>query len=156
MVNIRGREDGPIRKPTPKKKKPRKALGSGGRKPKEAGRRYEKSFAEKYGHRTQLGSGAFGAVDPSLVGDVLGEIGRLKLAFETKSWDKVDGKGEKVVSFHKSLLDKIEREAELLGRAPIFIYHIKNDTNEWAVVKYSWLQSLIEQWERDIQAFIDG
>lgn len=154
MVNIRGREDGPIDKPKPKEKKPRKPL-RGGRKPKEAGRRYEARFAERYGMRRQVGSGAFGVADPTLVGDVVGEIGRLKLLFEAKSWDKVDGRGEKVVSFSKSLLDKINREAELLGREPIFIYHIKNDTTEWAVVKYNWLHELIKKWESEIKALID-
>lgn len=155
MVSIRGREDGPIRKPTPKKKKSPTGLRRGGKKPKEAGRRYEARFAEKYGMRRQVGSGAFGVADPLLVGDIIGEIGRLRLLFEAKSWDKVDGRGEKVVSFSKSLLDKISREAEVLGREPIFIYHIKNDPTEWAVVRYDWLQQLIEKWETEIKALID-
>lgn len=132
----------PVPKPKKKVKAPPKPM-RGGRKPKEAGRRYEKKFADKYGFKRVLGSGAFGAMDPMLNGDVSGEIGRLKILFEAKSWDKVDGRGEKVVSFSAALLDKIAKEAELLGRAPIFIYHIKNSTDEWAVVKYDWLHETL-------------
>jgi hypothetical protein len=125
-------------------------MARGGRKPKEAGRRYEKSFADKYGYHRQVGSGAFGALDPTLLGDVVGEIGRLKLLFETKSWDKVDGRGEKVVTFPVSLLDKISREAALLQKTPVFIYHVKGSTDEWAVVKWDWFHNLLSDLFREI------
>lgn len=139
----------PAPKPKKKIKSAPKGLSRGGKKPKEAGRRYEKKFADQYGFKRVLGSGAFGAMDPMLNGDVSGEIGRLKLLFEAKSWDKVDGRGEKVVSFPAALLAKIAKEAELLGRAPIFLYHIKGDTEEWAVVKYSWLhETLTSLWQQ--------
>lgn len=150
MVSINPAQ-GPIPKPKKREKKPAKGLSRGGRKPKEAGRRYEKSFADRYGMRRQVGSGAFGVVDPMLLGDVVGEIGRLRLLIEAKSWDKVDGRGEKVVSFSKALLEKISREAQVLGREPLFIYHIKGDTEEWAVVRYDWLHDLITKWEDEIQ-----
>jgi len=149
MVSINP-ANGPIPKPKKRPKKTQAGLRRGGKKPKEAGRRYEKSFADKYGMRRQVGSGAFGSVDPLLVGDVIGEIGRLKLLFEAKSWDKVDGRGEKVVTFSKALLDKISKEAQLLGRAPIFLYHIKGESDEWAVVRYDWLHDLITKWEEEI------
>ena len=150
----------PVPKPPKKIKKPASGLGRspfkrGGKKPKEAGRRYEKSFADKYGYRRQVGSGAFGAVDPMLLGDVVGEIGRLKLLFETKSWDKVDGRGEKVVSFPASLLDKISAEAALLGRTPIFIYHIKGASDEWAVVRYDWLHNTLTSLIKTIEEMED-
>lgn len=154
MVSINP-ADGPIPKPAKKVKNPR-PLGRGGRKPKEAGRRYEKAFADKYGFQRQVGSGAFGVVDPLLLGDVKGEIGSRKLLLECKSWEKVSGRGEKVVSFPAALLDKIAKEAELLGRSPVFIYHIKNSTDEWAVVKFSWLYELIEDYERQIEELSNG
>lgn len=139
----------PVPKPQKKIKAPPKGLRRGGRKPKEAGRRYEKKFADTYGFKRVLGSGAFGSQDPTLNGDVSGEIGRLKLLFEAKSWDKVDGRGEKVISFPAALLAKIAKEAELLGRAPIFIYHLKGSTDEWAVVKYEWLhETLTSLWNQ--------
>jgi hypothetical protein len=118
-------------------------MSRGGKKPKEAGRRYEKSFADRYGYRRQVGSGAFGGVDPTLLGDVVGEIGRLKFLFETKSWDKVDGRGEKVVTFPVALLHKIAKEAELLQKIPIFVYHVKGASDEWAVVKWDWFHNLL-------------
>lgn len=131
----------PAKGPIPKPKKILKQKG--GRKPKETGRRYEKHFADKFGYHRQVGSGAFGAVDPTLLGDVTGEIGRLRLLFETKSWDKVDGRGEKVVTFSVSLLNKIAKEAELLERVPVFIYHVKGSTDEWAVVKWDWFHTIL-------------
>lgn len=133
----------PVPKPPKKEKKFKSSLNRGGKKPKEAGRRYEKSFADRYGYRRQVGSGAFGSVDPMLLGDVVGEIGRLKFLFETKSWDKVDGRGEKVVTFPVALLHKIAKEAELLQKIPIFVYHVKGASDEWAVVKYDWFHDTL-------------
>jgi hypothetical protein len=86
---------------------------------------------------------------------LVGEIGRLKLAFENKSWEQYNGKGEKTVSFPVALLDKIAKEAELLAREPIFIYHVKGASTEWAVVNYEWLHNLITQWENDILALME-
>lgn len=140
--------NGPI--PKPRKKAKTTGLSRGGRKPKEAGRRYERKFADQYGFRRQVGSGAFGPHNPDLLGDVIGDIGHLKLLFENKSWDKVDGRGEKVVSFPVALLTKISKEAELLGRIPIFIYHVKGASDEWAVVKYEWLHDTLMQLTQQI------
>jgi hypothetical protein len=126
-------------------------MARGGKKPREAGRRYEKAFADKFQMRRQVGSGAFGGADPMLHGDVIGEIGRLKLLIEAKSWNKVDGRGEKVVSFSVSLLDKISREADLLGRLPIFVYHVKGSSDEWAVVRFDWLYETIKALELEVE-----
>lgn len=139
-----------VPKPPKREKKPGRGLQRGGAKPKEAGRRYEHSFAKRFGFQRQVGSGAFGVADPMLQGDIKGEIGRLKLLFEAKSWDKRDSKGEKTVTFPAALLDKIAKEAEVLGRDPIFIYHVKGSGDEWAVVKYDWLHALIARWEQEI------
>jgi hypothetical protein len=131
------------------------SLNRGGRKPKAAGGRYEHAFAKKFGFRRVVGSGAFGHVDPTLKGDVLGEIGRLKLAFETKSWEQYDGRGKKTVSFSVALLDKIAAEAKILGREPIFVYHVKGASNEWAVLEYQWLHDLITRYEKEIMELLD-
>ena len=87
-----------------------------------------------------------------LLGDVVGEIGRLRLLFELKSWTVVEGRGEKTVTFPLSLLEKIASEAEVLGRVPVFVYHVKNASNEWAVVEYSWLHKTISYYEETIAA----
>lgn len=158
MVSINP-ASGPIEKPRKKPKKAPTGLRRGGRKPKEAGKRYERSFADKYDFRRQVGSGAFGVSDPMLVGDVVGEIGRLRMLFEAKSWEKFDARGEKVVTFQKDLLEKISREAQILGREPIFLYHYKGDTEEWAVVRYDWLHDLVKRWEEEIlrmAEYLDG
>lgn len=146
----------PVPKPKKQPKKARVPMARGGRKPKEAGRRYEKSFADRYGYRRQVGSGAFGTVDPMLLGDVVGEIGRLKMLFETKSWDRVDGRGKKVVTFPVSLLEKISKEAQLLQRAPVFIYHVKGASDEWAVVKWDWFHNLLTDLFREIEELSGG
>lgn len=130
-------------------------MARGGRRPKEAGRRYEHAFAGKYDYKRIVGSGAFAAEDPLLSGDVAAEIGELKLLFEAKSWHQVNGRGEKIVAFHVSLLDKISREAKLQMREPIFIYHMKGASNEWAVVEYEWLHDLITRWEATIKALLE-
>lgn len=149
-------------KPPKKEKKPRSPLSYGGKKPKEAGRRYELSFAKRYDEpdgprshtgkplihfRRRPGSGAF----LELKGDILGDLVQLKLLFEAKSWHKMDGRGEKTVTFPASLLYKLDEEAKTEDRVPMFIYHIKNDSEEWAVIRYSWLHDKIRTYELAIR-----
>jgi hypothetical protein len=157
---------GATAKPEKREKAPRVGLRSGGRKSKDAGRSYEQRFARRYDEpdgptdakgkplvhfKRVPGSGAF----VELKGDVLAEIVALNLAFELKSWNKVDGRGEKTVTFPASYLAKIEQEASVLNRHPIFIYHIKGDSEEWAVVKYSWLHSKFREYELQIRALTE-
>lgn len=146
----------PIPKPTPKPKKAPVGLRRGGRKPKDAGRRYEHSFANKHGYKRIVGSGAFGALDPMLLGDVSGEIGRVKFLAELKSYNRVDGRGSKVISFPVSILEKIKNEAILVNRVPLLIYHVKGATNEWAILDFDDLKSLIEGYEQEIERLSDG
>lgn len=148
MPSIRGPEIGTIAKPEPK---PR-----GGKKPKDAGRRYERQFSHKYGFQRVVGSGAFGGVDPLLKGDVKGQIGSLKLLFELKSLNKLDSKGAKTVTFPVSWLDKIDTEAQAEGRFPIFAYHVKGETREWAVIRMDKLIELINDYERQIEELSSG
>lgn len=147
----------PISKPPPREKKPRKPLrrtpmARGGRKPKEAGRRYERDFSNKYGFQRQVGSGAFGKLDPMLVGDVAGAIGKLKFLFELKSLEQYNGRGERTVSFPKAWLDKINLEAKSVGRLPVFIYHLKGAPEEWAVIRYDVLYAILTELEEQIAA----
>lgn len=140
----------PAPKPKPKVKKPKPSFQRGGRKPKDAGRRYEASFAKKYAMTRVVGSGAFGAVDPTLHGDVSGAIGRKQYLIETKSYDRVDGRGEKIVTFPVAFLDKISKEAQVMGKIPLFIYHVKNSSEEWAVVRFDWLYETLSALETEI------
>ena len=157
---------GATAKPEKREKAPRVGLRSGGRKSKDAGRRYEQRFAQKYDepdgptsasgkplvhYKRVPGSGAF----VELKGDVLAEIGTLAIAFELKSWNKVDGRGEKTVTFPTSLLDKIDAEAKTLNRVPILIYHPKGSEEEWAVVRYSWLHERFREYELQIHALTE-
>lgn len=153
MASIRP-SNGPIPKPRKREKSTPKPMSRGGRKPKEAGRAYESRFAKKYDYHRQVGSGAFASEDPTLAGDVVADIGTLKLLIETKSWDKIDGRGEKTVTFPVALLDKISAEARLLMREPIFLYHVKGASNEWAVIEYEWLHDLVTHWESTILALV--
>jgi len=143
MGSIRGTENGPILKPEPKIK--------GGRKPKDAGKRYERSFAQKYGYKRVVGSGAFGLVDPTLQGDVVAQIGPLDMLLELKSLTKVDGRGEKTVNFPLLFLEKIEQEAASIGKIPGLVYHVKGDTKEYIVLRFDWFKELVEDYERQLE-----
>lgn len=103
--------------------------------------------------RRQVGSGAFGNVDPILKGDIKGEIGRLLLLFEAKSWDQVDGRGAKTVSFPVALIDKIEAEALTEDRFPIFVYHPKGSQREIAFCYYDRLHALLKEAYRQLMAY---
>jgi len=155
--------EGPIPKPVKVEKAPYRGLPRGGKKSKDAGRSYEQRFTRKYDepdgaldhnckplvhyHRVP-GSGAF----VTLPADVLAEIGSLNIAFELKSWLQLDGRGAKTVAFSASLLDKIDEEARQLNRVPMFVYHIKGDSEEWAVIRYSWLAEKLRDYEVQIRA----
>lgn len=143
MGSIRGPEIGPISKPEPKIR--------GGRKPKDAGRRYERAFAQKIGGKRVVGSGAFGVADPSLVGDVVAKVGRLDMLLELKSLFQLDGKGKRTVTFPLSWLEKIEKEATSVGKIPGFIYHPKGYPHEYIVLRFAWFKELIEDYERQIE-----
>lgn len=143
MSNIRGIETGPILKPEPKIR--------GGKKPKEAGRRYERALAQKYGFKTVLGSGAFGAVDPTLQGDVVAKIGDLDMLLELKSLNKIDGRGEKIVNFPLSFLEKIDQEARSMNKVPGLIYHPKGSTQEYIVLRFDWFKEKIEDYMAQIE-----
>lgn len=156
----------PAPKPTKKEKKPRSPLSFGGKKPKEAGRRYELSFSKKYDEpdgptwpsgkpmiyvRRRPGSGAF----VELKGDILADIVKLRIMFEAKSWAQVDGRGEKTVTFPTSLLYKLDEEAKTEDRVPMLIYHVKNDSEEWAVIRYSWLHAKLRDYELQVQSLTE-
>ncbi len=145
MVNIRGEEDGPILKPPPKIK--------GGKKPKDAGRRFERQIASKYGGQRVVGSGAFGPVDPALVGDVRIPVGHLKLLAEAKKRaPKINMRGEKSITLSVDMLDKIEREARIGGEVDILIFGVKGRTTEWAVIQWDKLYAMLQDYERQIDA----
>jgi hypothetical protein len=145
--SIRGTEEGPILKPEPKIK--------GGRKPKDAGKRYERSFSQKYGGKRVVGSGAFGLVDPTLQGDVMIKIGPLDMLLELKSLTKVDGRGQKIVNFPLAFLEKIEQEAKSIGKVPGLIYHAKGDTKEYLIVRFDFFKVLVEDYERQLEELED-
>lgn len=143
MGSIRGIETGPILKPEPKIR--------GGRKPKDAGKRYERSFAQKFGYKRVVGSGAFGLVDPMLQGDVMAKIGRLDMLLELKSLTKVDSRGAKTINFPLSFLEKIELEAKSIGKVPGLLYHVKGSTQEYIILRFDWFKELVEDYERQIK-----
>ena len=143
MVSIRGEEDGPILKPPPKPK--------GGRKPKDSGRRFEKQIADKYGGQRVVGSGAFGPVDPMLVGDVRLTVGTLKFLTEAKKRaPKINMRGEKSITLSTDMLDKIEREALIGGEEPILIFGVKGRSSEWVIMRWDRLHWILSEQERQI------
>lgn len=142
MSSIRGPERGPILKPEPKIR--------GGKKPREAGRRYERAFAQKYGFKTVLGSGSFGKVDPSLQGDVVATFGGIDWLLEAKSLNKIDGRGEKIVNFPLSFIEKIALEAASMNKIPGLIYHPKGSSKEYIVLDFGWFLDLVEDYKRQI------
>lgn len=147
MGSIRGPERGPILKPEPKIR--------GGKKPKEAGIRYERLFTQKHGGKRVIGSGAFGHVDPALKGDIAITIGDKDYLLESKSLNKISGRGEKIVNFPLSFLEKITLEADSMGRIPGLIYHPKGSTEEYLFVRFSWFKELVEDYVRQIKELED-
>ena len=143
MPSIRGTEVGPILKPEPKIK--------GGKKPKDAGKRYERAFAQKNDFKRVVGSGAFGTVDPALQGDVGAKIGDLDMLLELKSLNKINGRGEKIVNFPLSFLEKIDQEARSMNKVPGLIYHPKGSTQEYIVLRFDWFKDKIEDYMAQIE-----
>lgn len=149
---------GPVPKPQKRIKEPSRGLQRGGKKPKEAGRRYEQRVRDKFHEpplvivKRQVGSGAFGKVDPMLLADLLIDIGRLKLAAEVKSWATVDGRGEKTITVPASVLYKLDLEAKTMNRDPIGIFHMKNSEEEWCFIRMSWFVEKLKDYEGTIIA----
>lgn len=147
MGSIRGTESGPILKPEPKIR--------GGKKPKDAGRRYERSFSQKHDYKRVVGSGAFGLVDPNLQGDVVATIGDMDFLLELKSLNKVNGRGEKIVNFPLAFLEKIDQEARSMNKIPGLIYHPKGSTQEYIVLRFDWFKEKIEDYMAQIEHLQD-
>ena len=155
---------GPIPKPEKREKAPRQGLRrSGGKSPGESGRKYERHFVNKYDEpdgpkgtngkplihfKRNPGSGAF----VELKGDVLGDIVALKLMFELKTWAKHTARGEKTMTLPMEILYKLDEEAKTENRVPMLIYHTKGDSEEWAVIRYSWLHEKIRDYELQIRS----
>lgn len=115
----------------------RTGIKSGGRKPKDAGRRQEREFAKKYDEFTRVvGSGAFGGFDPLLQGDLKGDIGRKKFLLEMKSWATVNAAGEKTINVPVSVLDKVRVEALPTDRHAGLVFHPKG-TNRYIAI-FDW------------------
>lgn len=85
-----------------------------------------------------MGSGAFGNLDPTLRGDLKGQIGRKKFLLEMKAYSTVNAKGEKTINIPLSVLDKIRKEAdyEIPPRHAGVIFHPMN-TNRWIAI-FDW------------------
>jgi hypothetical protein len=139
----------PVPKP-PKKVKKAPAKKRGGKAPKKAGIRQEANFRDQYdGFERVVGSGAFGAYDPTLRGDLKGQIGRKRFLLEMKAWTTVNARGEKTISLPISVLDKIREEAdmELTPRHAGVIFHPMN-SNRWIAI-FDWqdLYDLLKEQE---------
>lgn len=141
----------PIPKPPKKAPRERSKLAGGGKKPREAGRRQEKAFADLYGFTRVLMSGAAGALDPTLAGDIRGEVGRKKFLLEMKAWNKVDARGEKTINLPLSILDKIRKESDNLARYGGVIYHPKGSSRYIAIFDWADFHSLLSEQEEIIE-----
>lgn len=73
----------------------------GGKAPRKAGIKQEGNFVNLYdGFRRVVGSGAFGNFDPTLKGDIKGEVGRKRFLLEMKAWATVNGRGKRRSACH--------------------------------------------------------
>ncbi len=158
MANIRGLETGPIPKPKKKEKKPttilrRTGIKRGGKAPRKAGIKQEANFRDKYeGFVRVVGSGAFGAYDPNLRGDLKGQVGRKKFLLEMKAWTTVNAKGEKTINIPLSVLDKIRQEAdyEITPRHAGVIFHPMNTTRWIAIFDWDDFYNILSEQEEYI------
>jgi hypothetical protein len=141
----------PAKRGLPKPPKKRSKIAGGGRAPKEAGRRKEREFANQYDFTRVVGSGAFGVADPTLGGDIRGEVGTKKFLLEVKSWEKVNARGEKTINLPISILDKIRQEAEVLTRYGGVIFHPKGTSRYIAIFDWNDFYQLLKSQEEEIE-----
>lgn len=128
----------------------------GGRKPKKAGVRQEREFANTYeGFERVIMSGAAGVYDPLLKGDIRGIIGRNKFLLEMKAWLSVDGKGEKTINVPLSVLDKVRKEGETEGRYSGVVFHPKNTNRYIAIFDWDDFYKLLTEQEEYINRLED-
>jgi hypothetical protein len=140
----------------PKKIKTRSKIAGGGRKPKEAGRRKEREFANQYGFTRVVGSGAFGPADPLLGGDIRGEIGRKKFLLEMKSHAIIDATGAKTVRIPLAVLDKIRKESEVLERYGMVVFHPKGTNRYIVIADWEDFYSILTEQEQYIKILEDS
>jgi hypothetical protein len=138
----------------------RTGIKRGGRKPKDAGRRQEREFANKYEEFTRVvGSGAFGNFDPVLKGDLKGRIGRKPFLLEMKSWATVDATGAKTINLPLHVLDKVRIEGLTENQYAGVVFHPKGTTRYIAIFDWEDFYNLFKEQEEYIarlEAFIDG
>jgi hypothetical protein len=149
---------GPIPKPTKKPKAAPKGIKRGGKAPRKSGIRQEHAFTEDYPEfKRVIASGAFGAYDPTLRGDLKGDLGRKRFLLEMKAWSTVDARGQKTINLPLSVLDKIRQEAdyETPARHAGVIFHPMN-TNRWIAI-FDWddLYHVLSEQEEYIQKLED-
>jgi hypothetical protein len=129
----------------PKKSKPT-GIKRGGKAPRKAGIKQESNFVNRYNDpedenvtfKRVIASGAFGGIDPTLRGDIKGEVYRKRFLLESKAWATVNAAGEKTVHIPLSVLDKIRKEAdfEIPPRHAGVVFHPMN-TNRWIAI-FDW------------------
>jgi hypothetical protein len=150
-----------VPKPPKKAKKPAKRL-RGGKAPRKAGIKQEGNFRDTYdGFRRVVGSGAFGNYDPTLKGDLKGEVGRKKFLLEMKAWTVINGKGEKTITVPLSVLDKIRQEAdvEIPPRHAGVIFHPMRTSRWIAIFDWDDFYNVLHEQEEYIarlEAALDG
>lgn len=150
-----------VPKPAKREKKPRTTLlrtgiKRGGKAPRKAGIKQEGNFVSIYNEpeddnvsfRRVIASGAFGAIDPTLRGDIKGEVYRKRFLLEMKAWATINAAGQKTINVPLSVLDKIRQEAdyEIPPRHAGVIFHPMN-SNRWVAI-FDWqdfFEVLMEQ-----------
>ncbi len=130
----------------------RTGIKRGGRKPKAAGLRQEREFANKYDEFTRVvGSGAFGNFDPVLKGDLKGFIGRKPFLLEMKSWATVDATGAKTINIPLHVLDKVRIEAETMNQNAGVVFHPKGTNRYIAIFDWDDFYKLFKEQEEYIE-----
>lgn len=147
----------------------RTGIKRGGKAPRKAGIKQESNFVNTYNDpendevtfKRVVASGAFGAIDPTLRGDIKGQVYRKRFLLESKAWATVNAAGEKTIHIPLSVLDKIRKEAdyEIPPRHAGVIFHPMN-TSRWIAI-FDWddfYNVLVEQEEyiARLEAELDG
>lgn len=146
----------------PKKVKEKKAKSRGGKAPRKAGIKQEANFRDQHeGFDRVVGSGAFGNYDPTLRGDLKGQVGRKRFLLEMKAWTVINGRGEKTITVPLSVLDKIRKEAdyEVPPRHAGVIFHPMR-SDRWIAI-FDWkdfydLLSEQEEYIKKLEAIVNG
>lgn len=94
-----------------------------------------KQYNESRNARRQIRSGAIWFMP--------GDVADTVILAECKERSTTTAKGEKTITVPKEWLDKLDEEAELMGKYPTFAFRYKNDVNIYSINHFEVLEEMV-------------